>query len=78
MDAEDKLLLVGDALDEHTSLTQGSGYYYYVMYSNVGSVYPRNTFKFCRNGYPPRAIILFASGRARISPQDSSGNPLEC
>lgn len=78
IDDQDQLLQIRDALSGSISLTLGSGYYYYIMFSDTGEAYPRNTFKFCRSGHPPRAIILFATGRARISQRDSSGKPLKC
>lgn len=78
IDDEDRLLMIGDELNESSHLTFGSGYYSYLIFSATGEVYPRNTFKFCREGSPPRAIILFATGRARISRRDSSGKFLQC
>jgi len=78
VDGNDEVLRVSDGLDNVGSLSLGSGYYYYIMFSNTGTVYPRNSFKVCRPGSAPRAIIIYASGRARVSRQDSSGNPLKC
>lgn len=78
IDDEDQKLLVREGIDELSTLTLGSGYYYYIMFSPIGEAYPRNTFKYCRSNYPPKAIILYATGRARISTQDSSGKPLKC
>jgi len=78
IDDEDQLLQIRDALSQPVSLTLGSGFYYYIMFSDTGEAYPRNTFKFCRAGHLPRGIILFATGRARISQRDSSGKPLKC
>ena len=78
VDEEDQLLRIQGSLRKPAVLTLGSGYYTYIMFSETGEAYPRNTFKFCRSGHPPRAIILFATGRARISQRDSSGKPLKC
>jgi len=78
IDGDDRILLVRDALPANSALTLGSGYYYYIMYSPTGEAYPRNTFKYCRPGARPKAIILFATGRARVSTLDSSGKPLKC
>jgi type IV fimbrial biogenesis protein FimT len=70
--------LVRNGLESDASLTLGSGYYYYIMFSPTGEAYPRNTFRYCTSGHPPRAIILYSTGRARISSKDSSGKPLKC
>lgn len=78
IDGDDELLRIGDRLDESSRLTFGSGFYSYLIFSATGEVFPRNTFKFCREGNPPRAIILFATGRARISHKDSGGHALKC
>jgi len=78
VDGDDEVLRISSGLAHGGSLTLGSGYYYYIMFSETGLAYPRNTFKVCRSGDKPRAIILYASGRARISTLDSGGNPLNC
>jgi len=78
VDENDEILRISDGLDHVGSLTLGSGYYYYIMFAGTGAAYPNNTFKVCRPGSKPRAIILFASGRARVSTLDSGGNPLNC
>lgn len=78
VDGNDAVLRVSSGLDLAGSLSLGSGYYHYIMFNSAGEAYPRNTFKLCRPGSQPRAIILFATGRARISRLDSSGNPLKC
>lgn len=78
IDDDDQKLLIRDGIDELSTLTLGSGYYYYIMFSPIGEAYPRNTFKYCRSNYPPKAIILYATGRARVSTEDSSGKPLKC
>lgn len=78
VDENDEVLRTSKGLDHVGSLTLGSGYYYYIMFASTGAAYPRNTFKVCRPGTQPRAIILYASGRARVSRLDSGGIPLEC
>jgi len=78
VDEEDKILRASNGLDHVGSLTLGSGYYHYIMFDSTGAAYPRNTFKVCRPGTQPRAIILYASGRARVSRLDSGGIPLKC
>jgi len=78
VDELDEVLRISNGLDHGGSLTLGSGYYSYIMFSATGVAYPRNTFKVCRPGGEPRAIILYESGRARVSTLDSGGNPLRC
>jgi len=78
VDEKDEILRTSNGLDHVGSLTLGSGYYYYIMFASTGAAYPRNTFKVCRPGTQPRAIILYASGRARVSRLDSTGIPLKC
>lgn len=78
IDGNDRLLQIRDGLKQSAKLTLGSGYYYYIMFSDTGEAYPRNTFKFCPKSGQPKAIILFSTGRARISHKNSSGKPLKC
>lgn len=78
VDENDEILRISDGFGHDGTLTLGSGYYNYIMFANTGTAYPRNTFKLCRPGSKPRAIILFATGRARVSRQDSSGKSLVC
>ena len=78
VDEKDEILRTSNGLDHVGSLTLGGGYYYYIMFASTGAAYPRNTFKVCRPGTQPRAIILYASGRARVSRLDSGGIPLKC
>jgi len=77
-DSGDQLLRVQAPLSRGTQLNQGSGYYYYMMYGSSGSVFPNATFTFCHGSRYRRAIIIFRSGRARISTLSSSGNALTC
>lgn len=77
-DSGDKLLRVQGPLLKGTKLNQGSGYYYYMMYGPSGSVYPNATFAFCHGSGYRRAIIIFRSGRARVSTVSSSGDALSC
>lgn len=77
-DPGDQLLRVQGPLRQGTRLKQGSGYYYYMMYRPIGSVYPNATFTFCHEPHYRRAIIIFRSGRARVSAVSSSGDTLDC
>jgi len=77
-DPGDQLLRVQGPLNKGTRLKQGSSYYYYMMYRPTGSVYPNATFAFCHGPRYRRAIIIFRSGRARVSTVSSSGKALNC
>lgn len=77
-DPGDQLLRVQGPLRKNTRLNQGSGYYYYMMYKPIGSVYPNATFTFCHGPRYRRAIIIYRSGRARVSTVSSSGDALNC
>ncbi|MEE8387385.1 MAG: GspH/FimT family protein [Acidiferrobacterales bacterium] len=77
-DPGDRLLRVQGPLSKGTRLNQGSGYYYYIMYRPTGMAYPNATFTFCHEPRYRRAIIIFRSGRARVSTVSSSGNALNC
>ncbi|MFV1996820.1 MAG: GspH/FimT family pseudopilin [Acidiferrobacterales bacterium] len=77
-DPDDQLLRVQGPLSKGTLLDQGSGYYYYMMYRPTGMVYPNATFAFCNGPHYRRAIIIFRSGRARVSTVSSSGDALSC
>jgi len=77
-DPGDRLLRVQGPLIKGTQLNQGSGYYYYMMYRPTGMVYPNATFSFCHGPSYRRAIIVFRSGRARVSTVSSSGDALSC
>ncbi len=77
-DPGDRLLLAQGPLSKGTQLNQGSGYFYYMMYRPTGSVYPNATFTFCNGSRYRRAIIVYLSGRARVSTVSSSGKTLSC
>lgn len=77
-DAGDQLLRVQGQLRKQTRISQGSGYYYYVMYRPTGMAYPNATFTFCHGPHYRRAIIVFRSGRSRVSTLSSAGDSLEC
>lgn len=78
LDGDDRLLRVQAALSHATQLQYGSGYYRYIIYSPTGMVFPGGTFKFCGKGYYARAIIVYWTGRARVSSRTPKGKALEC
>lgn len=78
IDGEDQLLRIQEPLRPDSDLHYGSDYFHYVMYSAGGTVYPGGTFTFCsKKGYR-RAIVVYWSGRARVSDRGPSGKPLVC
>jgi type IV fimbrial biogenesis protein FimT len=78
IDGEDQLLRNHGPLRTGSDLHYGSDYFHYVMYSGDGMVFPGATFTFCsKNGYR-RAIIVYWSGRARVSNRGASGKELVC
>lgn len=78
IDGEDRLLRVQGQLAAGTSLQYGSGYYRYLMYNRNGMVFPGATFTFCSATGYKRAIIVYWTGRPRVSQRTSAGKPLSC
>jgi type IV fimbrial biogenesis protein FimT len=78
IDPEDTLLRVHEALPAGNRLRDGTGYYYYVMYKPDGSGWPNATFTFCGPAGYRRAIILYRTGRARVSALSSDRTSLDC
>jgi type IV fimbrial biogenesis protein FimT len=78
VDGNDRLLRVQNGLAEGTRLEYGSGYYRYLMYNPSGEVFPGATFRFCAGEAYRRAIIVYWTGRPRVSRVTSGGKPLTC
>jgi len=78
IDPEDQLLRVHKALPKGDRVHDGSGYFYYVMYKPDGSGWPNASFTFCGPAGYRRAVILFYTGRARVSAVASNGKKLDC
>jgi type IV fimbrial biogenesis protein FimT len=78
VDPEDRLLRVHEALPAGSRLRDGSGYFYYVMFKPDGSGWPNATFTFCGPAGYRRAIILYRTGRARVSARSSGRTALDC
>jgi type IV fimbrial biogenesis protein FimT len=78
VDTGEQVLLQMDPLSASRTLHFSSGYYRYITFAPDGSVFPNGTFVFCSKNSYRRAIILYRTGRARVSDRDSSGKPLKC
>lgn len=78
IDDDDRLLRVQDGLSPTSRLEYGSGYYRYLMYNPSGQVFPGATFRFCAGDNYQRAIIVYWTGRPRVSHVASGGEPLVC
>jgi type IV fimbrial biogenesis protein FimT len=78
IDGEDRLLRVRSPLAAGTTLEYGSGYYRYLMYNSNGMVFPGATFTFCSTTGYKRAIIVYWTGRPRVSKRTSAGKILTC
>ena len=78
VDGDDRLLRVQGRLAAGTSLQYGSGYYRYLMYNASGMVFPGATFTFCGANDYRRAIVVYWTGRPRISHQGAGGRDLTC
>ena len=78
IDGDDRLLRVQEKLAAGTSLQYGSDYYRYLMYNANGMVFPGATFTFCGADDFRRAIVVYWTGRPRISHQGPGGRPLVC
>ncbi|MDH5488224.1 MAG: GspH/FimT family pseudopilin [Gammaproteobacteria bacterium] len=81
VDADETIIRVQQALDEKLNLRYGeTGTYYYVRYNPSGEAWPGATFSFCdnRGAEKAKAIIVYWSGRPRVSIKTSEGSPLSC
>ncbi len=78
IDPDDELLRVHEALPVGNRVHDGRGYYYYVIYKPDGSAWPNGTFTFCGPAGYRRAIILYRTGRARVSAVSPQRKTLDC
>ena len=73
-------------LASHSRLTNIDIYYrafgsnHYVTFHGNGLTTTNGTYTFCspREDLPPQGLILYKTGRARISPLRNDGSPLRC
>ena len=81
VDADETVIRVQQPLDGKLNLRYGeTGTYYYLRYNPMGEVWPGATFSFCdsRGAKKAKAIIVFWTGRPRVSDKTSEGKPLSC
>ena len=81
VDINEPLISVQQALEGNMSLRYGeTGAYSYVRYNASGEAWPGATFTFCdgRGAEKAKAVIVFWSGRPRVSTKTSEGKPLQC
>ncbi len=75
------ILHVQDRLAGDMKLRYGeTGGYHYVRYNSSGEVWPGATFTFCdgRGARNAKAVIVYWTGRPRVSARNSEGKPLRC
>jgi type IV fimbrial biogenesis protein FimT len=81
VDTDEAVIRVQQALEGNLKLRYGeTGAYYYVRYNPSGEAWPGATFSFCdnRGAEKAKAIIVYWSGRPRVSVKTSEGRPLSC
>ena len=81
VDINEPLISVQQALEGNMSLRYGeTGAYSYVRYNATGEAWPGATFTFCdgRGAEKAKAVIVYWSGRPRVSTKTSEGKPLQC
>lgn len=81
LDANEAIIHVQSALDRDLSLRYGeTDSYGYVRYNPVGEVYPGATFSVCdnRGSDKAKAVIVYWTGRPRVSNKTSDNKPLNC
>ena len=81
VNTNEPLISVQQALEGNMSLRYGeTGTYSYVRYNATGEAWPGATFTFCdgRGAEKAKAVIVFWSGRPRVSTKTSEGKPLQC
>lgn len=81
VDAGDTIIRVQQELEGNLTLRYGeTGAYSYVRYNPSGEVWPGATFSFCdnRGADKAKAIIVYWTGRPRISTKTSEDKPLTC
>ena len=81
VDAGEAILHVQEALSGNMTLRYGeTGAYAYVGYNSAGEAVRAATFTFCdgRGAAKAKGIIVYWSGRPRVSAKTSEGKPLRC
>lgn len=81
VDAGETIIHVQQALEGNLTLRYGeTGTYSYVRYNPSGEAWPGATFSFCdnRGADKAKAIIVYWTGRPRVSTKTSQNAPLSC
>ena len=81
LDPGETVIRVQQLLEGNLSLRYGeTGAYSYVRYNPSGEAWPGATFSFCdnRGAAKAKAIIVYWTGRPRVSAKTSEGKPLSC
>jgi type IV fimbrial biogenesis protein FimT len=81
VDAGETVIHVQQALEGNMTLRYGeTGKYSYVRYNPSGEVWPGATFTFCdrRGADNAKAVVVYWTGRPRVSTKTSEGKLLNC
>jgi type IV fimbrial biogenesis protein FimT len=81
VDAGEMILHVQERLTGDMTLRYGeTGAYHYVRYNSTGEAWPGATFTFCdrRGTQNAKAVVVYWTGRPRVSAKTSEGKPLRC
>jgi type IV fimbrial biogenesis protein FimT len=81
VDAGEIVIHVQQALEGNLTLRYGeTGKYSYVRYNPSGEAWPGATFTFCdgRGVDNAKAVVVYWTGRPRVSTKTSEGKPLNC
>ena len=81
VDAGETVIHVQQALEGNLTLRYGeTGKYSYVRYNPTGEAWPGATFTFCdgRGADSAKAVIVYWTGRPRVSTKTSDGKALNC
>lgn len=81
IDPGETVIRVQQGLEGDLKLRFGeTGTYYYVRYNPSGEAWPGATFTFCdsRGADKAKAVIVYWTGRPRVSTKTSENKPLSC
>jgi len=81
VDTDEAVIRVQQRLDGNLKLRYGeTGRYGYVRYRPDGEAWPGATFSFCdgRGAAKAKGVIVYWSGRPRVTTKTSEGKPLSC
>jgi len=81
VDADEAIIRVQQRLDGNLTLRYGeTGSYGYVRYKPNGEAWPGATFSFCdrRGASKAKGVIVYWTGRPRVTRKTSEGKPLHC